>query len=66
MKVNRMAELSTLSADQLKNWLQDGQELALLDVSEALHYGRGHIVAARHLPLSLLELQAPGLLHRRD
>ena len=65
-KVNRMAELSTLSADQLKDWLQDGQELALLDVSEALHYGRGHIVAARHQPLSLLELQAPGLLPRRD
>lgn len=60
-----MTLLPTVSAQQLRDWLQDGQELALLDVAEALHYGRAHIVAARHLPLSLLELQAPALLPRR-
>lgn len=55
-----------LSPDDLRVWLQDGQELALLDVSEARHYACSHIVAARHLPLSQLALQAPALLPRRD
>lgn len=60
-----MRKLASLNPEDLRAWLQDGQELALLDVSEALHYAHSHIVAARHLPLSLLALQAPALLPRR-
>lgn len=59
-----MRNPALLSPDDLRVWLQDGQELALLDVSEARHYARSHIVAARHLPLSQLALQAPALLPR--
>lgn len=53
-----------VSPQQLRAWLLGNEELALLDVSEAKHHAQGHIVAARHVPLSLLELQAPHLLPR--
>lgn len=59
-----MANMLGLAPAQLRAWLQDGQELALLDVAEACHYAQGHIVVARHLPLSQLAQLAPALLPR--
>lgn len=60
-----MTDVQGLAPAQLRAWLQDGQELALLDVAEARHYAQGHIVVARHLPLSQLAQLAPALLPRR-
>ncbi len=42
--------------------LLDGAELALVDVREEMHYGRGHIVPAVSVPLSRLELMLPKLV----
>ena len=58
--------MASISPPRLKAWLEEGSELALLDVSEGRYFAAGHIIASRHLPLSLLELEAPQILTRRD
>lgn len=45
-----------VTAETLKDWLTDGQEIALLDVREEEPFGRGHIFLAINVPLSRLEL----------
>ena len=45
--------------------LADGRELALLDVREELIFSRGHLLHARSLPLSRLELRIFRLVPRR-
>lgn len=57
---------SSLTPAQLKTWLHDGQELAVLDVREHGQYGAGHLFHATPLPLSRLEIDAPRLLPRRS
>ncbi|QHI97133.1 sulfurtransferase [Xylophilus rhododendri] len=54
-----------ISAQTLKSWLHDGQEIALLDVREQGQYGESHLFYAVPLPYSRLELDAPRLLPRR-
>ncbi|MBV8620455.1 MAG: sulfurtransferase [Curvibacter sp.] len=54
-----------LTAPELRAWLQDGQELALLDVREAGQFGEGHPFFAIPLPYSRLEPEALRLLPRR-
>lgn len=56
----------TLTPSELKRWLHDGTELALLDVREHGQYGEGHLFHAVPLPLSRLEIDAPRLLPRRS
>jgi len=56
---------SYLSPAQLKTWLHDGSELAVLDVREHGQYGEAHLFHAVPLPLSRLEIDAPRLLPRR-
>ncbi|XAH23824.1 rhodanese-like domain-containing protein [Xylophilus sp. GW821-FHT01B05] len=53
-----------INASTLQQWLQDGGEIALLDVREHGQYGEGHPFFAVHLPYSRLELEAPRLVPR--
>jgi rhodanese-related sulfurtransferase len=48
----------TVSPRDLKNWIHDGGELALLDVREDGQFGEGHLLFATPLPYSRLE---PGI-----
>lgn len=54
-----------LSPQNLKSWLHDGGEIALLDVREHGQYGEAHLFYAVPLPYSRLEIDAPRLVPRR-
>src|SRR5688572_31193385 len=56
----------TISAIQLKAMLQDGGELALLDVREAGQFGESHLLFATPLPYSRLELDVGSLVPRKS
>ncbi len=49
----------------LRGMLEDGGELALVDVREELIYSQGHLLLARSAPLSRLELKFGALVPRR-
>lgn len=49
----------------VKGFIEDGEELALLDVREEGEFARGHLLYAVSLPLSQLELVADALVPRR-
>jgi cystathionine beta-lyase len=51
----------TLTCAQLKQWLFDGQEIALFDVREHGQYGEAHLFYGVNLPYSRLEIEAPRL-----
>ncbi len=59
-------KLHPLSAASLKAMLGDGQELALIDVREELIFSRNHLLWARSVPLSRLELRFARLVPRRS
>lgn len=50
---------SFVSPASLSARLQDGRELALIDVGEAGQFGEGHLLLAVSLPLSRFELDLP-------
>ena len=50
----------------LRGMCADGQEIAILDLREELIFSRGHLLHARSLPLSRLELRMVRLVPRRD
>jgi len=50
----------------VKAMLADGQELALIDLREELIFSRSHLLWARSVPLSRLELRFARLVPRRD
>ena len=54
-----------LSAATLHQWLQDGLELALLDIREHGQYGEGHPFFAVHAAYSRLETEVARLVPRR-
>jgi len=54
-----------VSPRDLKAMLADGGETALLDVREELIFSRSHLLHARSLPLSRLELRIRALVPRR-
>ena len=54
----------SVDARTLKQWLQDGAELALIDVREAGQFGEGHLFFATSLPYSELELSIGRLIPR--
>src|SRR5215470_5125222 len=60
-----MPALQPLSAPALKAILADGQELALIDLREELIFSQGHLLFARSVPLSRLELSFARLVPRR-
>ena len=54
-----------VSPRDIKAMLADGGELALLDVREELIFSRAHLLHARSLPLSRLELRIRALVPRK-
>ena len=58
--------MKTVTANQLKDMLHDGGELALLDVREAGQFGESHLLFATPLPYSRLELDVGALVPRKS
>jgi rhodanese-related sulfurtransferase len=54
-----------LSAATVKSMLGDGAELALIDVREELIFSQNHLLWARNVPLSRLELRFARLVPRK-
>ncbi len=54
-----------VDAGALKEMLADGQELAIVDLREELIFSQGHLLFARSVPLSRLELKFARLVPRR-
>lgn len=52
-------------AATLKDWLHDGQEIALLDVREHGQYGEAHLFYAVNAPYSRLEFEVARLVPRK-
>jgi rhodanese-related sulfurtransferase len=61
-----MAALKPVTPRAVKAMLGDGRELALIDLREELLFSRSHLLWARSVPLSRLELRFPRLVPRRD
>src|SRR5256885_3790568 len=59
-----MTRARTLDARALRAMLVDGAELALLDVREERIFSEGHLLFARSVPLSRLELRMARLVPR--
>jgi rhodanese-related sulfurtransferase len=59
-----VATAAAVSPRQLRAMLDDGAELAILDVREELIYSASHLLHARSAPLSRLELTVPRLVPR--
>lgn len=57
---------SLVPATTLRGWLNDGAEIALLDVREAGQFGEGHPFFAIPAAYSQLENEVPRLVPRRD
>ena len=60
-----MADAVRVGAQALRAMLLDGAELALLDMREERIFSEGHLLFARSLPLSRLELRMARLVPRR-
>jgi rhodanese-related sulfurtransferase len=60
------AALRPLAPAAVKAMLTDGQELALIDLREELIFSQSHLLFARSVPLSRLELKFAGLVPRRS
>ena len=60
------ATVRRIAPHELRAWLDDRDELAILDVREELIYSQGHLFHARSAPLSRLELRLPALVPRRS
>src|SRR5258708_23503846 len=58
------AEVRRVSAPALRAMLLDGAELALLDVREEQVFSESHLLFARSVPLSRLELRMARLVPR--
>lgn len=58
--------LRPLSPAVVKSMLTDGEELALIDVREELVYSRNHLLWARSVPLSRIELRFARLVPRKS
>src|SRR5215471_11410326 len=57
--------LQRANPDDVRAMLGDGQELAIVDLREELIFSRDHLLFARSLPLSRLELKVARLIPRR-
>ena len=60
-----MADAARIGAPALRAMLLDGGELALLDVREERTFSESHLLFARSVPLSRLELRMARLVPRR-
>jgi rhodanese-related sulfurtransferase len=59
-------KLRPLAAATVRAMLDDGGELALVDVREELIFSKNHLLWARNVPLSRLELRFARLVPRKD
>jgi rhodanese-related sulfurtransferase len=59
-------KLRPIAPAAIKAMLGDGQELALVDVREELIFSQNHLLWARNVPLSRLELRFATLVPRKD
>lgn len=57
---------TVVTAVELRRWLGDGDEIALLDVSDGGPYARAHILVASNVSLSQFEAQIPRLVPRHS
>jgi rhodanese-related sulfurtransferase len=64
--LKRKQTMQRVSPHALKAMHDDGEELALVDLREELTFSRGHLLFARCIPLSRLELEFPRLVPRRS
>src|SRR4051794_35409007 len=60
-----MSDVRRVSAETLRAMLLDGDELALIDLREERIFSENHLLFARCLPLSRLELKMARLVPRR-
>jgi rhodanese-related sulfurtransferase len=58
-------KIRAVAADSLKAMLGDGRELAPVDLREELTFSQNHLLWARNVPLSRLELRFARLVPRR-
>jgi rhodanese-related sulfurtransferase len=58
--------VTRIRAEDLKAYLKDGGELAILDAREEWTFGKRHIFMASCVPLSRMELMVDDLVPRRD
>ncbi|WP_164882443.1 rhodanese-like domain-containing protein [Paenirhodobacter populi] len=58
--------IAHISAAELAVWIEDADELAIIDSREAGIYGEGHLFLAVNAPFSRLEAELPRLVPRRD
>ncbi|MFT8422109.1 MAG: rhodanese-like domain-containing protein [Gluconacetobacter sp.] len=58
--------VSTLSSDDVRRRLREGEEIALLDLREEAPFAAGHPLFAVNLPLGRVEERIAGLIPRRD
>jgi rhodanese-related sulfurtransferase len=56
----------TRTAAEVAAMLEDGKEIAFLDVREIVPFGTGHPLLATHLALGHIECEIAGLVPRRD
>ncbi|HVQ74426.1 MAG TPA: rhodanese-like domain-containing protein [Candidatus Binatia bacterium] len=56
----------TRTATEVAAMLEDGREIAFLDVREIVPFGSGHPLLATHLALGHIECDIAGLVPRRD
>ena len=56
----------TRTAAEVAAMLEDGREIAFLDVREIVPFGTGHPLLATHLALGQIECDITGLVPRRD
>jgi rhodanese-related sulfurtransferase len=61
-----VSDARPITAHALRAMLGEGGELALIDLREELPYSQGHLLWARSVPLSRLELRFPRLVPRRS
>ena len=57
--------VKSASPAQVKTMLGDGKEIALIDLREELLFSQNHLLWARSIPLSRLELNFARLVPRR-
>ncbi len=65
MNLHAKLTLRPVSAAAVKAMLNDGGELALVDVREELTFSQNHLLWARNVPLSRLELRFTRLVPRK-
>jgi len=64
--MSQQSQTKPLDPREVKAMLADGRELALIDLREELIFSRNHLLWARSIPLSRLELRFARLVPRTD